>query len=119
MSQLKEKFMTTTKLGRGSNYNTHKDEHLCLCILNVSQGPIVEVNQEVKKFWERIHHVFTTSRKMLLGERPPKSLETRWNFIKYEMKNFGAFFRGSHEIIENSLEDVSCNKLVVVVTCDY
>ncbi|KAL1188068.1 hypothetical protein V5N11_000501 [Cardamine amara subsp. amara] len=70
--------MTTT---RSTSYSNEKDIHLCHVYLDVSQNPIIGINQYGDQFWSRVQTEYAKSEIFHNQPRPRRSLQTRMGKI--------------------------------------
>ncbi|XP_075478423.1 glutathione S-transferase T3-like [Primulina tabacum] len=66
---------------RTSNYSIEEDKLLCHVYLNVSQNPIIGINQSKDRFWSRIEEAFNGSRSNNMQERNRRSMQCRMQVI--------------------------------------
>lgn len=82
---------------RGKNWNQFEDEALCMAWLDVSQDPIISVDQKADTFYERIFTSFSTVCKeknlpVDVDTRGPTSLKARWTTIQRCVNKFCGFY---------------------------
>ena len=68
---------------KGRNFVREEEEQLCRSVLHVSQDRITGNQQRAGVFSERIHEHYNLHKPF--GERPFRSLETKWGHIKHEV----------------------------------
>ncbi|KAL5551478.1 hypothetical protein UlMin_001654 [Ulmus minor] len=68
---------------RSSLYINEEDLHLCCVYLDISQNPIVGINQSKDQFWGRIEHDYNNSQSefTITQSRPKRSLQCRMQVI--------------------------------------
>lgn len=71
---------------KGRNFVREEEEQLCRSVLHVSQDRITGNQQRAGVFWERIHEHYNLHKPF--GERPSRSLETKWGHIKHDVSKF-------------------------------
>lgn len=82
---------------RSISYSHAEDQHLCRVYLDISQNPIVGINQTKDKFWKRIAIAYHAIEPFASQERPLRSLESRMGAILKAT----SFFRACVNQIEN------------------
>ncbi|KAF3528410.1 hypothetical protein DY000_02041013 [Brassica cretica] len=66
---------------RSSSYSIEEDMHLCHVYLDVSQNPIIGINQSKDQFWARVENEYQKSEIFNRQPRPRRSLQTRMTTI--------------------------------------
>ena len=68
---------------RSSSYTNEEDLHLCHVYLDISQNPIVGINQSKDQFWARIEYDYNNpqSEFTITQSRPKRSLQCRMQVI--------------------------------------
>ncbi|KAL5537964.1 hypothetical protein UlMin_044097 [Ulmus minor] len=68
---------------RSSSYTNEEDLHLCHVYLDISQNPIVGINQSKDQFWARIEYDYNNpqSEFTITQSRPKRSLQCRIQVI--------------------------------------
>ncbi|XP_010512216.1 PREDICTED: uncharacterized protein LOC104788193 [Camelina sativa] len=66
---------------RSLSYSIQEDIHLCHVYLDVSQNPIIGINQKGDQLWARIEAEYHKSEVCRLQPRPKRSLQTRMTSI--------------------------------------
>lgn len=90
--------MSASKSQRGKGFLIDEDKTLCEVYLEVTQDPIIGVNQKKDKLWERISVLFHSRRPSFCNEnRTPRSLSCRFSAITKATNKF----RGCYRQIEN------------------
>ena len=78
-SKLVEKSLNTL---RSASYSTEEDRSLCHVFLDVSQNPIIGINQSSLQFWSRIEVEYHKLLQVhITNVRPRRSLQTRMQTI--------------------------------------
>ncbi|KAK6158051.1 hypothetical protein DH2020_005365 [Rehmannia glutinosa] len=69
---------------RSVSYSHEEDQHLCHIYLDVSQNPIIGINQSKDHFWSRIEENYNTSKPYTtMQERIKRSLQCRMQVIMH------------------------------------
>lgn len=92
-----EQVSTVQKRVRGKNWSAVEDETLCQAWLDISQDPIISMDQKVDTFYERVLPSFSaiSQEKGLpidLDTRTPSSLKARWGTIQRSVNKFCGFY---------------------------
>ncbi|KAL5553590.1 hypothetical protein UlMin_040991 [Ulmus minor] len=68
---------------RSSSYTNEEDLHICHVYLDISQNPIVGINQSKDQFWARIEYDYNNpqSEFTITQSRPKRSLQCRMQVI--------------------------------------
>ena len=66
---------------RSLSYSIEEDMHLCHVYLDVSQNPIIGINQSKDQFWARVENEYQKSEIFNRQPRPRRSLQTRMTTI--------------------------------------
>ncbi|KAL5565646.1 hypothetical protein UlMin_028810 [Ulmus minor] len=68
---------------RSSSYTNEEDLHICYVYLDISQNPIVGINQSKDQFWARIEYDYNNSQSkfIITQSRPKRSLQCRMQVI--------------------------------------
>ncbi|XP_056850678.1 glutathione S-transferase T3-like [Raphanus sativus] len=82
---------------RSQSYSIEEDKHLCHVYLDVSQNPIIGINQSGDQFWTRVQTEYEKSEISLTQPRPRRSLQTRMTTILSAVSKL----RGCFNQIEN------------------
>ena len=87
---------------------------MCRSFLCISQDPVIGNGQRSGTFWERVAEHYNQNRPTTGGERPARSLETKWGSMKHDVVKFVRVYKqvnlccksGSSfdNILENALE---------------
>ncbi|KAG0574448.1 hypothetical protein KC19_VG262800 [Ceratodon purpureus] len=72
-----------TKNTKGKKFAAEEERQLCRSVIAISQDPIVGNQQKSNAFWDRIFVHYNENRPA--GERPARSLETKWGLIKHDV----------------------------------
>lgn len=88
---------TRKQTSRGKNWSSVEDEALCMAWLDVSQDPIISVDQKADTFYERVFASFSTvckEKRLLIDPdtRGPTSLKARWSIILRSVNKFCGFY---------------------------
>ncbi|XP_024358606.1 uncharacterized protein [Physcomitrium patens] len=99
---------------KGKNFVAAEETQLCRSFLFISQEPSIENGQKSVGFWHRVQVHFNVNRPVGCGERPARSLETKWGIIKHDVakfiENYGAVRAesesgtSSEEMLQRALE---------------
>ncbi|KAK6164230.1 hypothetical protein DH2020_001094 [Rehmannia glutinosa] len=83
---------------RSASYNRNEDIHLCLVYLDISQNPIIGINQSKDQFWSRVEESYNSTKPYtIVQERSKRSLQCRMQVILQVVSKF----RGCVRQIEN------------------
>ncbi|KAK1383898.1 NAM-associated domain-containing protein [Heracleum sosnowskyi] len=67
---------------RSTSYSHEEDKHLCHVYLDISQNPIIGINQSRDQFWSHIEIEYNNSKPITVTQdRPKKSLQCRMQII--------------------------------------
>lgn len=66
-------------MSRSLNYSTEEDAAICEIYLDISQNPIIGINQSRDRFWSRVENAYND--RFLDQQRSKRSLESRWAII--------------------------------------
>jgi hypothetical protein len=87
---------------------------VCRSVLHISQDPIAGNGQRKEAFWECITTHYNQNKPIGGGERPSRSLETKWGIIKHDVAKFIGVHKqvsscresGSspHDVLQNALK---------------
>ncbi|KAH9541006.1 hypothetical protein CY35_14G036600, partial [Sphagnum magellanicum] len=96
------------KKRKGKNFCAEEERQLCRSFLAVSQDPIPGNGRRTPAFWDRIHEHYTKNKPENAGERPARSLESKWGIIKHEVEKFDGCYGAVLALNEagTSVEDV-------------
>ncbi|XP_024401721.1 uncharacterized protein [Physcomitrium patens] len=105
---------TATRNRKGMLYVAAEETQLCRSYLHVLQDSGVENKQKAGSFWHRVQVHYNCNRPQGCGERPARSLETKWGMIKHDVakfiENYGAVRAeaesgtSSEEMLQKALE---------------
>jgi hypothetical protein len=73
---------------KGKNFSSDEERQLCRSFLAISQDPIQGNGQKSIAFWERIANHYREHKPVGGGDRPARSLETKWEIIKHDVAKF-------------------------------
>jgi hypothetical protein len=93
----------SARVRKGKNFSSDEDRQVCRSILHVSQDPIAGNGQRKEAFWERITTHYNRNKPIGGGERPSRSIETKWGTIKHDV----AKFIGVHKQVSSCRESGS------------
>jgi hypothetical protein len=85
---------------KGKNFSSDEERQLCCSFLAISQDPIQGNGQKSAAFWDRIATHYREHKPVGGGDRPARSLETKWGIIKHDV----AKFVGVHNQVLNTKE---------------
>ncbi|XP_073153266.1 uncharacterized protein [Henckelia pumila] len=66
---------------RSTNYAIEEDKLLCHVYLDVSQNPIIGINQSKDRFWSRIEEAYNVGKSERMQERNKRSMQCRMQVI--------------------------------------
>ncbi|XP_073153333.1 uncharacterized protein [Henckelia pumila] len=66
---------------RSTNYAIEEDKLLCHVYLDVSQNPIIGINQSKEQFWSRIEEAYNVGKSERMQERNKRSMQCRMQVI--------------------------------------
>jgi hypothetical protein len=99
---------------KGKNFSTDEERQVCRSVLHISQDPIAGNGQRKEAFWECITTHYNQNKPIGGGERPSRSLETKWGIIKHDVAKFIGVHKqvsscresGSspHDVLQNALK---------------
>lgn len=98
---------------KGKNFSSEEERQVCRSFLQITQDPVVGNGQRSKAFWERVGVHYNRNRPAGGGERPARSLETKWGIIKHDVAKFVGVYKQVYDCRESgtSLDDVLQNAL--------
>jgi hypothetical protein len=79
-------FGGSQRAGKGKNFVHEEERRLTRSVLAILQDPIVGNQQRGNSFWERIFEHYKEHAPF--GERPYRSLETKWEIVKHDVASF-------------------------------
>uniref|UniRef100_A0A803Q684 No apical meristem-associated C-terminal domain-containing protein n=1 Tax=Cannabis sativa TaxID=3483 RepID=A0A803Q684_CANSA len=82
---------------RTLSYSLEEDIHLCRVYLDISQNPIIGINQSKDQFWARVEAEYHLPEMFMTQRRPRRSLQSRMTTILAAVSKF----RGCINQIEN------------------
>lgn len=80
-SQLSLHFIKMSSGNRSQSYSVEEDIQLCHVYLDISQNPIVGINQSKDQFWSRVEMAFQSDARFQTPFRPGNSLRKRMQVI--------------------------------------
>jgi hypothetical protein len=80
-----------SKNTKGKNFVPDEERQLCRSVIAISQDPIAGNQQKSNAFWDRIFVHYNENRPA--GERPARSLETKWGLIKHDVSKFQGVYQ--------------------------
>ena len=80
-----------SKNTKGKNFVADEERQLCRSVIAISQDPIAGNQQKSNAFWDRIFVHYNENRPA--GERPARSLETKWGLIKHNVSKFHGVYQ--------------------------
>lgn len=104
---------------RSKSYSIEEDMHLCHVYLDVSQDPIIGINQKGDQFWNRVYIEYEKSEIFHSQPRPKRSLQTRMTTILSAVSKL----RGCVNQIENknpsgaSEQDIVSIYTTIICSC--
>lgn len=99
---------------RSLSYSIDEDMHLCHVYLDVSQNPIIGINQSKDQFWARVETEYQKSEISNQQPRPRRSLQTRMTTILSAVSKL----RGCVNQIENKNPSGASEQDIVSI-CDF
>lgn len=66
---------------RKASYSVAEDVHLCHVYLDISQNPIIGINQSKDRFWTRVEEEYHSNTQFVNPHRPKRSLQKRMQTI--------------------------------------
>jgi hypothetical protein len=99
-------FGGSQRAGKGKNFVHEEERQLTRSVLTISQDPIVGNQQRGSSFWERIFEHYKEHAPF--GERPYRSLETKWGIMKHDVASFIGCYKQTKAANKSgiSLEDL-------------
>jgi hypothetical protein len=91
MAKIPLTMATATEVSRprkGQNFSTDEERQVCRSVLHISQDPIQGNGQRKEAFWNRIEAHYNQHKPIGGGDRPARSLETKWGAIKHDIAKF-------------------------------
>ncbi|KAK6131080.1 hypothetical protein DH2020_035175 [Rehmannia glutinosa] len=74
---------------RSASYDRNEDIHLCHVYLDISQNPIIGINQSKDQFWSRVAESYNSTKPYtIVQERNKRSLQCRMQVILHAVSKF-------------------------------
>lgn len=70
---------------RGPSFAPEEDSHLCDVYLDISQCPIIGINQSKDTLWKRVHTQYNSTKKDHMPIRNQRALDSRMGLINKAM----------------------------------
>lgn len=84
--------------GRGPNFKPEEDKSLCTAWVTVSSDGSVGTNQDSDEFWARVKALFDNQLEVLVFDRTPGSLKSRFQTVSHDVSKFAGCYEKIKEL---------------------